>query len=115
MGKAGKNDMLQAGELLADGPDDTRVGVAKQIDPPGGHGVDIGSALPIVEVNSLTTVDKDGRMGLVILHLGAGMPDAHGVPPGTIRHEHVLFRKIHRSGGGGAPQFGQLPDHPTHR
>ena len=92
MGRTGENDVLQARQLPADGLDDTRVGMAEEIDPPGRNGVDVGASLPIIEVNPLTTVDKDGRIDFVILHLGAGMPDPHGFLPGNVRHEHILFR-----------------------
>ncbi|OLN28647.1 hypothetical protein DVDV_1522 [Desulfovibrio sp. DV] len=40
----------------------------------------------------MTPVDKDGRMVLVVLHLGTRMPDPHGLLPDNVRHEHILFR-----------------------
>jgi hypothetical protein len=52
-----------------------RVGVTKQVNPPGTDGVDIALTFHVFEPDSLTTFDRQQLQPLVIFHLRRGMPE----------------------------------------
>ena len=75
VGEAGQHDVFQRVELLLEGVADTRVGVAEEIDPPGADAVEVAAALHVVKPGAFATLDRHQRKLLVVLHLGAGVPD----------------------------------------
>src|SRR5450830_127877 len=48
----------------------------EQIDPPGTNGIQIASAVGIIQPGTLTTHHGNKRGGFMMLHLRARMPDA---------------------------------------
>ena len=75
MGEAGQHDVFQRVQLLLEGVADARVGVAEEIDPPGADAVEVAAAIHVVEPGAFATLDRHQRKLLVVLHLGAGVPD----------------------------------------
>ena len=70
--------MLQLAHLLLNRRVDSRIGVAKEIDPPGADGIDKSIAFKVLKPDTLATLDGHQRHGaFVVFHLGAGVP--HGL------------------------------------
>ena len=108
MGEAGQHDVLQRVELGLEGVADARVGVAEQIDPPGADAVEVAPAVHVDEPRALAPGDRDEGQLLVVLHLGARVPDGGegaGEEAGVGGHGFgiaVLKRKVERPGAGGS-------------
>jgi hypothetical protein len=71
---AGEHGVFERIELVFQRGVDARVGVAKQVDPPGADGIEIAVAIAVIEPGARTTSDGDERQALVVFHLGAGVP-----------------------------------------
>ena len=76
MGTTGQHHMRQGVELVLDGGIDARIGVAKQIDPPGADGVEVTLAVFVNQPHTLPAHDGQGRYLGGTLHLCAGVPNA---------------------------------------
>ena len=72
---AGEHGVFEGVELVFQRCIDTRIGMAEQVDPPGADCVQIAVVRAIVEPRALASCDRDQRQTLVVLHLGAGVPD----------------------------------------
>ena len=84
--------------LTAQRPVETIVVVAEKVDPPGGDGIETTPPLDVVEPDTFPPVDDKGGMGLVILHLGTGMPDAGQIAALEIFYAHRCGSfHLHRS------------------
>ena len=59
--EAGEDDVLKFASLFGDGRGDTRIGVAVEIDPPGGDSVDNFAAVGGVEVDAFGAGNANGR------------------------------------------------------
>ena len=75
MRKSGEHDVLELGELGADGGVDRRVAVPEQINPPRAYRIEIAPPVEIVEPRPVGAGDRHQRQRLVQLHLRARMPD----------------------------------------
>jgi len=74
VGEAGEDVVGDALRLLLQGAVEARMVVAEQVDPPGGDAVDVAPAVHVDEPGALAAGDGDGRLQLMVLLLGAGMP-----------------------------------------
>ncbi|MNC84557.1 hypothetical protein D3C83_01130 [compost metagenome] len=75
MAAPGKQDVLELPELVRDCGIDARMAVAEQVDPPRADGVEVATAVEIVEPAAFAASHRNERQPLVVLHLGAGVPD----------------------------------------
>ena len=73
--EAGQHGVLEGVELVLQGRIDARVGVAKQIHPPGTYGVQITVAVMVIQPGPAAVVNRHQRHGFVVLHLGTRVPD----------------------------------------
>ena len=72
---AGEHGVFERVELIFQRRVDARIGVAEQVDPPGADGIQITMTGAVVEPCALAARDRDERQALVVLHLGARVPD----------------------------------------
>ncbi len=79
VGEAGEDVVGNLAGLLGKGAVEARVVVAEEVDPPGGDAVEDAVAVVVDQVAPLTAGDGQRRQGLVVLLLGAGVPDMGGV------------------------------------
>ena len=75
VGEAGEHHVLQRVELRVERRVDARMAVPEQVDPPGADRVQDAAAFEIVEPDAFGAADRHQRQRLVMLHLGARMPD----------------------------------------
>jgi hypothetical protein len=54
--------------------------MSMNIDPQGGHSVEISPAVGVEQIRTLTPLDDERRFGLPFLHLGEGMPEVLSIP-----------------------------------
>ncbi len=80
MGEAAEDDVLQSIELLLDPLIYVGIGVAEDVDPPGADRIQIAVAIEIVQPYAFAPLDRDYGHVLVVLHLGAGVPEYRQVP-----------------------------------
>ena len=79
--EAGQKYVLEPSELRGERGVDTRVGVAEQVDPPRADRVQIAPPVVVVEPGARAACDRHHRQPLVVLHLGAGVPDDFEIAP----------------------------------
>ena len=91
MAEAGENDVLQRVELLFYPGVDPRVAVTKNVHPPGADGIDVALAIEVLQPDPLTTANGHKREPLVVLHLGAGVPQGREV---TLDKLVVMHRRF---------------------
>ncbi|MNP01047.1 hypothetical protein D3C76_928490 [compost metagenome] len=72
--EAGQDHVFQLVDLVLDALVDARVGMAKHVDPPTAHGVQVAFAFEVFQPHAFTALDRDQRQLLVVFHLGAGVP-----------------------------------------
>ena len=72
---AGEQHVLELAELVGERGVDARVGMAEEIHPPRADRIEVAPALEIVEPATFAARHGNERQRLVVLHLGAGMPD----------------------------------------
>ena len=75
VGEVAEDAVLELGGLLLDSMDDVRVAMAKGAGPPGGDGVDEGSALVVVEIDAVGGDDDGEAVGVKGGEAGVGMPE----------------------------------------
>ncbi len=75
MGEAAEHDVIELVELFLQPRHDVRMAVAEDVGPPGTDRVEIALALEILEPHALCRFHRHQRQPLVVLHLGAGVPD----------------------------------------
>ena len=76
--EAGEDDVFEFFELLTQRGIDTRVAMAKQIDPPGTDAIKIAFAVKVMQPDAFSTGNRNQRQGVaarVLLHLRARVPD----------------------------------------
>ena len=66
--------------------------MAKQIDPPGADGIDVTVSIEILDPHTVARPDGNRWQVLVILHLGAGVPEHLQIPSdqGGVAHQHKI-------------------------
>lgn len=85
MRKTGQHDMFDFLELIADGCIDGGIAVTEQVDPPRTDGIEIAIASIVVKPHAFAAHDGDERVGFVLFHLRAGMPDRLQTAPIELR------------------------------
>ncbi|MCY1417181.1 hypothetical protein D9M71_327080 [compost metagenome] len=73
--EAGEDHVLQLVDLVLDALVDARVGVAEHVHPPGADRVQVALALEVLQPHAFAAADRHHRQALVVLHLGAGVPE----------------------------------------
>ena len=74
--EAREHHVRQLLELPGYGRIDVRMGVTPEVYPPGADRVDVTLTVIVFQPHAVTAANRDQRHGsLVILHLGAGVPD----------------------------------------
>ena len=89
MGKTSQQHMFQCFQLPGESRVDARIGMTKQVDPPGADGIKVAVTLEILEPYALAGFDRDDRERLVVLHLRAGMPQNGEIASGEFSVVHV--------------------------
>ncbi|EJT85034.1 hypothetical protein PPS11_14036 [Pseudomonas putida S11] len=74
MAETGQDHVLQLVDLVLDALVDTRVGVAKHVDPPAAHCIEVALAFEVFQPHAFAAPDRDQRQLLVVFHLGTGVP-----------------------------------------
>src|SRR5690348_1007525 len=77
MGAAAEDDVLELARLRRECLVQLRMGVAVNVDPPGGNAVEDAAAVFGVEVHALGAHDGQRRRGSA--HLGVRVPDASAI------------------------------------
>ena len=78
--EAGQHRVFELVELVFQCRVDARVGVAKQVDPPGADAVQVAAPLMVEQPGAFAVADGDQGYLFVVLHLGARVPDAGQAP-----------------------------------
>jgi hypothetical protein len=90
VGESGEDHVFQRRRLLRHGLADMRMGVAKQVDPPRRHRVEVALAVGIFQPAALAADDRNQRQPFVVRHLRARMPqdlEIAGGEGGVAGHE----------------------------
>ncbi len=90
VGEAGEDVVGDLFGLCGQGAIEAGMAVAEEIDPPGGDAVENAVAVVVDEVASFAPGDGQGRQGLMVLLLGAGVPDMGGVESQKFFFIHCL-------------------------
>jgi hypothetical protein len=78
VGEAGVDHVFQLRRLRADGGSDVRMGMAEEVGPPAGDGIQPARAVQAFEPGAAAAPDRQqGQLAAVLAHLRAGVPD-HG-------------------------------------
>src|SRR5207248_4990420 len=97
MGEPREQHMLQEVKLGMNGGVDTGMGMAEKIYPPGTDGIEITLAVEIFEPHAFAPPHRDQRQALVVLHLGAGMPEHREIPLyHLVIRSHKLISRLGR-------------------
>ena len=76
VGEACQHHVFDETHLCLNGRIDAWVGVTKEVGPPRADAVQVGAVLGVIEPHPLALDDGQGRHVLVVLHLGARVPNA---------------------------------------
>jgi hypothetical protein len=87
VGEACQHDVFNAAHLLLNGRIDAGVGVAKEVGPPRTDAVHVSAALDVVKPDPFAPMDGQRRHRLVVLHLGAGVPNAQAAALAPVGRE----------------------------
>src|SRR6185437_3530523 len=70
-----EHDMFKPSKLVANGGINVRIGMTKQIDPPGTDSVEVAFSVKIVKPYTFAPSNWNGRQYFVLFHLSTWMPD----------------------------------------
>ncbi len=86
--------MFKRGRLCGDGGANAGICMPEKIYPPGADGIEIALALIVFEPDAAAPADGHRRPDLVVLHLGAGMPQHAQVAFDEVLVRHALTLQI---------------------
>ena len=75
MGKTCKENMFEGFQLVFKRRVNGRMGMTKEVDPPGADGIEITVSLKVLEPDPEGPFYGDGGPLFVVLHLGTGVPE----------------------------------------
>ncbi len=92
-----QHGVLQGVELLLQSGVDARVGVTKEIDPPGADGIQITISVMVVQPRPAAVVNSHQWHGFVVLHLGTRVPDTVQAALHQLRRLGIQIKPLKKS------------------